>query len=65
MNKNKDTASFAWAGIEAHINHVLEHLKGGREVGNLEERASEIERHTRVIKEFYDWIDNNCHIDFY
>ena len=63
MNKNK--AASAWAGIEAHINHILEHLKDGREVGNIAERASEIERHTREIKEYYDWIDNNCHLDFY
>jgi plasmid stabilization system protein ParE len=63
MNKNQ--AALAWAGIEAHINHILEHLKDGREVGNIHERASEIERHARGIKAFYDWIDNNCHLDFY
>ena len=65
MNKNKDTASFAWVGIETHINYILEHLKDGLEVGNIEERVSEIERHARGLKSFYDWIDNNCHLDFY
>ena len=64
MNK-KDKAAFSWSRMGSHLNYILEHLKDGREVGNIEERASEIERHTREIKELYDWIDNNCHLDFY
>jgi len=47
-----------WDQIERYLNNVLHHFKDGREVGNINERLSEIERHTRAVKDLYDYLDN-------
>lgn len=47
-----------WRQIECYLNNVLSHFKEGREAGNIEERLSEIERHTKAAKDLYDYLDN-------
>ena len=61
----RESASIAWQEIETNLHYILQHLKDAREAGNIEERASEIERHVWKVKELYDWLDNFCVVDFY
>ena len=53
-----ESVQHGWDQIERYLNNVLHHFKDGREVGNINERLSEIERHTRAVKDLYDYLDN-------
>jgi len=61
----RESASMAWQAIETNLNFILQHLKDAREVGNIEERAIELQRHARQAKEMFDWIDSFCVVEFY
>jgi hypothetical protein len=54
----EENIQHGWAQIERYLNNVLHHFKDAREAGNINERLSEIERHTRAAKDLYDYLDN-------
>jgi len=58
QEQRKEGIQHGWTQLERYLNNVLQHFKDGREAGNINERLSEIERHTRAAKDIYDYLDN-------
>jgi len=58
QEQRNENIQHGWDQIERYLNNVLHHFKDGREAGNINERLSEIERHTRAAKDLYDYLDN-------
>jgi hypothetical protein len=45
--------------LESNLNYILDHCLCGKDAGNFAERMDEVQRHARLAKESFDWIDNH------